>query len=97
MLIACAVGSSDTVMKAVESLFGAAKLRESLGGHLITRHVVWIVFDERVELGKRGVGVALIDVFDSEAVASEGVCRIELKDFRERGDLVHSSMVRCLW
>jgi acyl-CoA hydrolase len=54
------------------------------------------VLDESAELDQGGVRVAVAEVFHGEAVASEGVCGIELQDFRESGDLVHDVMVRCL-
>jgi hypothetical protein len=35
-------------------------------------------------------------MFHGEAVTGECVCRIELQDFGEGGDLVHGLMVLCL-
>lgn len=47
------------------------------------------MLDEGVEFSKGSFDVAMADVFHRQAIASEGVCRIELKDFGERSDLVH--------
>ena len=90
VLVAGAVGGGDAGFEAVEGFFGAAECDQRLRGHLVGGHVVGIVLDAGGELGEGGVGIALRDVLHGEAVAGEGVGGIELQDFVERGELVHS-------
>jgi hypothetical protein len=88
------VGCSDAVVEAGDGFFGAALFGEGLRGHLVGGDVGWVVLDEGGELCESDGGVALTEVFHGEAVASEGVGGVELKDFVEGGDLVHELMVR---
>jgi hypothetical protein len=89
VLVAGAGGGGEPGFDAVEGLGDAAQFCERLRRHLEGWHVVGIVLDAGGECGEGGVGVALREVLHGEAVAGEGVGRIELQDFVERGELVH--------
>ena len=93
VLVVGSVGGGDAFVDAGEGGFGAACLEEGLGGHLIGGDVVGVVGDEGVEFGESCFDVGVGDVFHGEAVASEGVGGVELKDFVEGCYLAHALMV----
>jgi hypothetical protein len=96
VVVAGAVGGADAGFDALERFLGAAEFGQCLRGHLVGGDVVGIVADEGGELGQGCVGVALREMLHGEAVAGEGVGGIELQNFVERGELVHTWIVVAL-
>jgi len=94
VLVAGAVRGGDAFVEAGEGFVGAVELGQRLGRHLICGDVIGIVGDKGGELFEPFICVALANVFHGESVAGEGVGGVELKDFVECGDLVHTGMVR---
>ena len=93
VLVVGAIGGGDAGVQLSEGLFGTAESDEGLRGHLVGGDVVGVVLDAGGELGEAGGWIALGDVLHGEAVAGEGVGGIELEDFVERGELVHTWIV----
>ena len=85
VLVVGAIGYGDASVQALEGFVDAVERDEGLRGHLVGRDVVGIVRDAVGELGEGRIGLALGDTFHGQAVASEGVCGVELKNFVERG------------
>jgi hypothetical protein len=96
VVVAGTTGGGEARFDAVEGFLGAAEFRQRLRRHLEGGHIVGIVLDAGGEGGEGGFGIALGEVLHGEAVAGEGVGRIELQDFVERGELVHTWIVVAL-
>ena len=94
VLIAGALGSLQSAAKASDRLIAAAKFGKGLGRHLIGRHVIGVVSDQRFELRKRCGGISFGDLGHSKAVSGEGVRGVLLEYLGEKGNSVHGTMVR---
>jgi hypothetical protein len=90
MLVAGTVGGGNALVEAGEGLIGTVEFGKRLGGHLVGGDVIRVDADERGELLESPFRVALADMLHGEAVAGESVVRVELKNFVECGDLVHT-------
>jgi hypothetical protein len=90
MLVAGALSGGDAGLQALVGFGGAAELEQGLRRHLESRHVIRIVRYERREFGEARFMPALRDVLHGETVARKSIRGIELKDFAERGNLVHA-------
>jgi hypothetical protein len=93
VLVVGAVGGADAGVQVFESFVDAAQLGEGLRSHLVGGNVVWIAIDAGGKLGQCGFAVVLRQMLHGKAVTCEGVGWIDLEDFVEGGDLVHTAIL----